>query len=345
VCGADDTQKPRDLVKQSEDVAWLEGIAASLDQARELDPGSSLSSGPRKLRTEAYARLGKLGTPEALAAVRRIEESAKMKIPAPEFAEPFSTHPAWHFGDPERRFLAEADAENGLTYAVLTAAYLGADDDYFFTWRETKDSDARWHRPVFTLLWQRPKSRSLAFTESDYGPGLLFSMAQHIPINRALEDNDLDGWTNWEEQIMNLREDSPDTDEDGVPDGKDVCPDYAPKPEDETDDDVRIIQKAFFATFGLTDSRYLLLVGEKSRKVQLWGYAGPVLYRNSDEWRSSRGLGGVFVNWEIIEKSDDKATVRISDWEGNLAASSQKVFLRKVQDDWFVVGREFGRLS
>jgi hypothetical protein len=332
-------------VKQSEDVAWLEGIAASLERAREIDPRGGLTSGPRKLRTEAYARLGELGTPEALAAVRRIEEAAKGKIPAPEFADPFSTHPVWHFGDSEREFLAVTEAENGLTYGVFRGYLLGADDDYFFTWRKTKDPDAPWHRPVYTLLWERPESRTLAFTESDHGPGLLLTMAQHVPINRALEDNDLDGWTNWEEQIMNLREDSADTDEDGIPDGKDICPGYAPAPEDETDTDVRIIQKAFFATFGLTDSRYLLLVDDKSRKVQLWGYAGPVLYRNGDEWRSRRGLGGVFVHWEIIEKSDDTATVRIHDWEGSLAAGSMKVFLKRIGDEWFVIGREFGWVS
>jgi len=332
-------------VSESEDVAWLEGIAASLDRARELDPRSSLGAGPRNLRTAAYARLGNLGTPEALAAVRRIEESAKEKISAPESADPFSPHPAWHFGDSEREFLAVTEAGNGLTYGVLRDNLLGADGDYFFTWRKTDDPEAAWHRPVYTILWQRPKSRTLAFTEGDGESGLLLTMAQHIPIDRALADGDMDGWTDWEEQVMSIDEGNPDTDGDGVSDGRDVCPDYAPAAGDEDDDEVAIIQKAFFATFGLSDSRYLLLVGEKSRKVQLWGYGAPILYRNGDEWRSNRGLGGVFVNWETTERSDEDATVQIYDWEGSEASGSQKVLLKKIQGEWFVVGRELGWVS
>ena len=108
---------------------------------------------------------------------------------------------------------------------------------------------------------------------------------------------------------------------------------------------MQILQKAIFATFGLTDSRHLLIVGPKSRKVHVFGYQGPILYLDdTDAWREEHQYGAVFVNWDL-KRNGDEAKVFIHDWEGMLAAGSQYVFLKRIGGKWIVVRRELGPVS
>jgi hypothetical protein len=46
------------------------------------------------------------------------------------------------------------------------------------------------------------------------------------------------------------------------------------------------------------------------------------------------------VTWKIVRKSVTGATVEIRDWEGPLAAGGQQVFLRRIRDQWIVIGRQ-----
>ena len=57
-----------------------------------------------------------------------------------------------------------------------------------------------------------------------------------------------------------------------------------------------------------------------------------------------RSYGGIFISWSVKTDGDD-ATADISDWEGNLAGGSQTVTLRKIEGQWFVVGRRTGMVS
>lgn len=327
---------PKEQIARSEDVEWLESVAASLERATELKPPGGLGRHAKDLRTAAYCRLGALGTPEALAAVRRIEEAAKVSKPTGESLGPL-THPAWHFADStlNELLVASVEGENGVTYGIIRGSFLGG-EDYYLISTATPADPATWSRPVWVQLWRSPRNNRMSYEEGD----LRLELAYTIPMRQTLEDSDGDGWTNFEEQTIGLREDAADTDGDGIGDGEDVCPDYAPPGEDREDEEVQIIQRAFFATFGLTDSRYLLLVGSDSRKVQLWGYAGPVLYRDRESWKLSHERGGVFVDWEIRERTDTEAKVRIHDWEGPEAGGTQEVLLKKMDGEWFVVGRE-----
>jgi len=80
--------------------------------------------------------------------------------------------------------------------------------------------------------------------------------------------------------------------------------------------------------------------------VQLWGYAGPVLYKpDHGTWRKEHQYGAVFVGWSISKKTATEAAVSIHDWEGPLAAGSQEVHLRKINGKWVVVRRELGPVS
>jgi hypothetical protein len=166
-----------------------------------------------------------------------------------------------------------------------------------------------------------------------------------ISVSDTLRDTDGDGWTDVEEERLGLDPFNEDSDGDGVMDGADSTPNYVPPAGVETNEEVIVIQKAFFTTFGLSGSRYLLIVNKASMKIPVWGYAGPVLYDvDPGEWRENHGYGGVFVGWKA-EIEGDSAKVHIHDWEGSLAASSQTFILKKMEGRWIVVGREIGPVS
>jgi hypothetical protein len=161
----------------------------------------------------------------------------------------------------------------------------------------------------------------------------------------VLRDQDGDGWTDVAEQRLGLDPQQNDTDGDGLADGLDPCPNFAPPAGQETNEEISILQKAIFATFGLTDSRYLLLVGPTSRKVQIWGYRGPVVYLERDhDWGKEFESAGIFVNWSVT-RDGTEAKVTISDFEGPLAAGIQYIYLKKIRNVWIVRKRELGGVS
>jgi len=91
----------------------------------------------------------------------------------------------------------------------------------------------------------------------------------------------------------------------------------------------------------LGGSRHLLLVGPASKRVHVWGYAGPVIYGHDvKSWSQKHQYGAVYVNWKIGKRlSDSEVIVEIVDYEGPLAAGGQDVGLRKIGNEWVVIGR------
>jgi hypothetical protein len=167
-----------------------------------------------------------------------------------------------------------------------------------------------------------------------------------LSLQALKQDSDGDGWTDIEEERLGLNPQDRDTDGDGIPDGQDICPNYAPKADEENDEEVQILQKAVLAEYGLSRSRALLLVGPGSKRFQVWGYRGPILYLNdTKEWTTNHPEGGIFVSWKITSKTNSEATVSLSDYEGPLAASSLELRLNKFGKEWFVTGRTAGWIS
>src|SRR5262249_338984 len=128
---------------------------------------------------------------------------------------------------------------------------------------------------------------------------------------------------------------APDTDDDGIPDGRDVCPLYALPRTGAADDTDTILQNAVFAAFALTGSRQMLYVTPSTPRVPIRGYGGPVIFDRPIPRDGSRG--GVYVSWKIRDRSATDAVVELTDWEGLLAAGGQDVFLKKIRGRWTVV--------
>lgn len=362
-----DPNNPHVKISNSTDVAWLEQIASSSLAAAELRPGGGLANQSKDLSTEAYCRLGVLGTPESIAAINRIEERARKIFPVPKISTPGDfTHPGWHFADADFEPLAQAKSADGVTYALIVSSNMG-DLDLFLISSKTPEDRSSWSRPLLIpdSLYRGIKDPKLTMNGSDQ---LVFSCVQETPPPRALmegtfdpgpkapamgpqqrrlsikeieKDSDGDGWTDIEEQRLGLDPRNKDTDGDGIPDGQDVCPNFSQRDEAKNDEEVKIFAKAIFATFGIGGSRHLLLVGNESKRVHVWGYAGPVIYaQNVKTWSKTHQYGAVYVSWRIRKRiSDKEVVVEIVDYEGPLAAGGQDVRLHKIGDEWVVVSR------
>jgi hypothetical protein len=357
-------------IQNSEDVEWLERIVLA-SEADAVLLRSIRQGQPKDMRTDAYARLGELGTDASLAAVRRIDSALTEGVNLTPTTLPLTTwpHPAWHFSDEQPRPLAETDAGDGRRFAVVRGLLLGA-SDLFLVSSKTPDDRANWTRPKllpvpvkgdaglsgFLLKWLAPDGLSLSYEQREPPPRAVNDGSRDDVTKRTWPpsgvqggvvfnlssvelDSDGDGWTNAEEQRLGLNPNRADTDGDGRPDGRDSCPTFAPD-RGRADETTTILQRALFAVFSVGRSRTTLLVGKGVQKVQVEGYAGPILYDiDTDKWQARYGSGGVFVTWKIERRDPTEAVVVIEDWEGMLAAGGQEVALRNIRGTWLAVAR------
>jgi hypothetical protein len=360
-------------IRNSTDPSWLKRVVADLNLAASLAQQPLARGGVIGIRASAYCRLGELATEESLSAVREIERRAALMPPAPPKAwYGFSPAPPFHFGSEEIKAVATTVARDRITYALVEGGELG-DLDAFITSSPTPDNKASWTRQALipNRLFMSIRDPRLIVDS----PGLLeFSFIQMNPGNRNLmegtdapwpsaprlgpqrwrlsipeitKDSDGDGWTDFEETRLGLNPHNPDSDGDGIPDGSDVCPNYAPTAADARDEQVAILQRAFFTAFGFSGSRHLLLAEPNEpdprrqrplRKIQLWGYGGPVLYGQTREgWASRHQYGAFFVSWGTPCIRGNRARVEIRDYQGPLASGYQYVVLRKIGNEWFAV--------
>ena len=355
----------------STDIASLEKLAGPPAASEGEVTSVSLGGGSKDRRKAAYIRLGKIGTPESIAALKRVEARWREIAPtAPTYRADVWTHPAWHFEDSRATPMATAKDSAGVTYAIVPGGMMGSLDLFLITSRTPEDKGS-WTRPVLIpnavyrgvsdpkLSFEGKDTLRFTFTQGEPGPrGLMEGQSSPVPaapkrgpqtwmlsLKELRKDTDGDGWTDIEEQRLGLDPKRADTDGDGIADGRDVCPDYAPPPGEANDEDAQIVQRAFFATFGLTGSRYVIFA-DGGRPVQFWGYGGPVLFNvNVAEFRKKYPEGSVSVNWTVGKKENDEVVVDVSDYEGPLAASGMGLKLRKIGGEWFVVELTPGWIS
>lgn len=322
-------------------------LAAALD-ARSAERIASDPTAKKSDRSEAYARLGELGTAESLAAVERIEKAAKQWKPSDPMTPGAFTTPGFHFADGELETDISAE-QNGVRYAVFVD-YVFGDMDLMLI----RKSGQLWSRPhlvpvklyrgmrdlalkagtagklIFTFVQNPPPPRGVMEGTQDKGetPPATGPREVNIDIAATLRDSDGDGITDVEESRLGLNPSKADSDGDGIRDGDDVAPDFAPSASDDT---TLILQRAFFATLGISHSRYHLFVIQDAPKFQPWGYRGFVVYGKHPET-----YGAVRVRWKILKRDETTAVVEIVDSEGPLAAGSMNVTLTRKNGSWYV---------
>ena len=363
-------QVPSETVASSTDVRRLEAIAGSWDEAAKLGT-YGMNRAAKDVRTTAYARLGELGTPESLEAIRRIEQNAQTAWRKRTVRLDAWTHPSWHFSDfDDRQKIATFNVGGGLAYTIVRdSGLLGDDDSFLLTGYSTQSLE--WQGPwlipkpdtqdcrTINLVFSESRGILIAFTKAQEAmlkpmnpvvsgcfPKInLEGITTWVSVKEILQDSDGDHLTDLEEERLGLDPNNIDTDADGLPDGSDICPDYTPGLDDARDENRRILQRAIFATFGLSGSQDLILVDPSSTRLQVWGYAGPIIYKADRKNWIQHHSGGLWVSWRVVSKHDDEAEVDIGDYLGPLAAGGQSVSLRRISGDWYVVKRTTGWVS
>jgi len=349
-------------LRTSTDIVWLERLAGD-DESVQIETPSGY--GPKKTRSFALVRLGAIGTPAAIAAIRRIEAAARSWKPWSERMNLDRVpHPAAHMGDGEFRPFVQIAGNDAVTYGLIAMSLLGGSDVFLTTSRAPRLS-SEWTRPNLVsqrapfgisdpmLTWTGPGWLQLEFSavasrdsrtvlvpiEPPAGPLPSGRQTWAISIPNVIADRDRDGWTDVEERRIGLRFDTADSDGDGIRDDVDVCPNYAASPTEATDVEAAILRKVFFAGYGIHRSHDLLLVSGASRPLQLWGSRGPVLYGvDRSQWVAEwGGLGPPILNWKLRALAADTATVQFGDYVANMAAAGYTATLKRIDGEWFVV--------
>lgn len=356
----------RGQIAASTDVAWLGQIAGSTDSATQLWRSGPPLGQAKDLRVNAYARLGELGTPESIAEQHRVEDALRQRPLLPTKASLAGrwTHPGWHMTDVTPIPIAQARASDGRRWVLVPADMLG-EWQLFLLLCTTDDACARpkpvgpWsmrYAHVDATLTETASGRmELTLTPKSAAPPSIMDGTAPLrpaplpaPERRSLvlkdieRDSDGDGWTDIEERTIGLDPGQRDSDSDGIDDGHDPAPLFAPPSADAQNEDVQILQRAVFAAFGLSESRWVLFARDENvPRIQPWGLSAPVIFNKPLKVDLMKGgPGGVYVAWKIVKKTDAEATVEISDWEGPLAAGGQHIVLRKIRNEWVVVGRQ-----
>jgi|GEM_PF-1568675 len=339
----------------SRDVAWLETVAAMKDDA----PSMMLHQSAKGFRSQAYARLGAIGSAESLAAADRIEARARQWRPNEDgFREGVIPHPGWHMGNGVMTSNVRATI-GGITYAIFVD-YLYGGMDLLLVSSKNPDGSL-WSRPhlvplklyrgmhdmtlapgakkgVLILSFTQDAPPKRAIMEGTRDPGAtapaIGPQSVEIDLAAVLHDSDGDGLTDVEEKRLGLQPGRADSDGDRIRDSDDTAPEFAP-PDDLSEDEL-LLQKAFFAAFGISESRYTMFVDAAlSTPIQPWGFRGQVIYNVHP-----KEYGAVSAGWKIAKRDDTSALVELFDGEGPLAAGGVNVRLEKKNGRWTVVAVE-----
>ena len=347
-----------EAVAQSKDVAFLEKVAGSAEMAAEFS-----SQDPSISRSGAYCRLGELGTAEALAAIGRLEVKAAKVNLTPVFV-PLGLSGMAGVGRMEVKPLATATGPDGVTYGILADRFLGG-WDFFLISTKTPAEPKSWSRPILlpapgqpSYNVRNPKLTFPGMTAGSQGMSLRFdydSVNGNLPRNAqtasptncrfslpdVMRDTDQDGWTDLEEARLGLDPRKADTDADGMPDGQDPCPDFAPADTAINALNTQILVRATFALLGFSESRELLVLSPESPRIQVIGYTGPILSKMvlpTSESNTSPIVARITWSIDQPSQSPDQATVTIRISRGPMASIVHSVSMRKIDGQWFATG-------
>ncbi len=346
-------------------------VAPALEQVM---TDASVGHGARRA---AYVALGRLGTPEAIAAVARFEAPLRK---APHTWEPAPITPAltlpvggdvdyetWPDDVRARTSITATDAAGKKVVASLSP-YLGGYNDVWI-WRS--DDGRRWDRPLFTGITHaaraprshvelvrldvRPTGVVLAYRL----PGGGTTMRAYLEWKNIEKDSDGDGVTDLAEKRLGTKLDEKDSDGDGRGDAEDGNPN-APSTNLPSDDQL-LYRQVFLAWFAFFRARGVVVVdrGVEAR-LEYPGRRDPVVTlrrRAMAKLQDEAGLfatdyvgfGGPFLAGGTRGEAQpepeynaarDQAVVGFDVFRGGTSAVGYNVTLRKIGDAWVVTAMD-----
>ncbi|HEX5217552.1 MAG TPA: hypothetical protein VFV98_18960 [Vicinamibacterales bacterium] len=340
-------------IAQSRDVAWLESIVLNTGASPTLL--ASVRT-PIDARRGAYFRLGNIGDAAALAVLDRIETKLRDVDLVPPVLPLEEITPR---GDRRPRTPIATIDRNGTSFGLVGSTMLGGPDIFLITTKTPNDPDS-WSRPRLTPLQWRPGFSwsdirlrwlledllEVSYAEGSARPGAVLGglgnnggCSAYVPpldtpptrriatihVDEIARDADGDGWTDLEEQILGIDSHDPDTDDDGVPDGRDTSPDTAVPRTSTADRREEMLGRAFFVINGFSDSRFVRYL-PADKVTSLWGYPGPIVRR-----QPRFETFGHFAWWTIEKVTTTSAQIWVGDTD-----SEYFVVLTRTSGRWVV---------
>jgi len=297
----------------------------------------------RKLKQHALTALGKIGTVPAIEAIKKFETwSQKRYTDSQPFYMGSQEYAIDHFASSDAQPLAKTQDKDNKTWAIVRLSKY-SQSDIFLT---SLIKDDQWSEPIFIDLPEMPDMQNFQKTKWNLlVDGTSFKITYddktyESKINDQLNDTDKDGLPDIVEARLLTDAKNPDSDNDGVLDGKDSNP--LTLKHKETNDATEIRQAVFSVLFATTSSRNMIYIVDRDEfaKQEYYGFSGPVI--KVSEHR--QGMVNV-TSIDIRYQSDDSATVSIHDYEASLAASTHEAKLQKIHGKWVVVEFELTMIS
>src|SRR5262249_54085485 len=151
----------------STDIAWLTDLALSCGtEGTPILPGTAFNQA-KNCRTEAYARLGQLGTIESIEAMGAIEAQTRLAWKKNASSLAGLPHPAFHVGDTkEVERLLTLKAGGGPDYVIFRGYALLGDNDWFLQVGLARPALMPKAGPdqAFNLVYSKDKGVLIVFT-------------------------------------------------------------------------------------------------------------------------------------------------------------------------------------
>jgi hypothetical protein len=308
----------------------------------------------RNVKLHALPALGRIGSKEALKAYEDFQAWAAKFPPYHPFM--FGPHesPMDHFADQDVAPLVKWSAGSGQTQREFAVFRWGRYGETRL-WLVSRAPSGPWDTPGLLAMSAGDAERigKAEHLTGVYDAGRLALKGDHINLTvdpqREADDADKDGVPDAIEVMLGTDPNKADSDGDGIPDGNDSNP-LTPRPA-QVSEDMEIRQAAFLALFGTSSTRNAANIA--------WG-AGAKGPAEIPEWARQEyyGMGGYVLRshkirqgWinitgiDISRKSATEALVSIHDYEGNTAASTHEIVVKRLGRLWVPVSVQMTIIS
>ena len=319
----------------------------------------TIDDADRRLKQLVLVGLGRFGTKKALDAVREFEIWAENNNSVSQnFRFGWKNAAVDHYPPNLLKPLAICKDKNGKEWAIFTWYRLSKPN----FWITQKIENDTWLPPIllnvpelFTTAWWDAK-----FTLGIDGDKFIVKAeGKTISFNLKdqLIDSDNDGLTDIFERAIKTDPKSPDSDDDGILDGKDGNPHIPRTKEHNTIMDIR--QTAFFALFAISNSQYSISIVNTNENImqildedsiaeqEYYGYGGFVLrYSKIKDCTIKKKIKANIIldRYAIKTKlkvdmiSENNAIVTFGNLISPLGGGGGKLILKKIRGKWVVVG-------
>jgi hypothetical protein len=290
----------------------------------------------RDLKQYALLKVASLGTAPAMDVIRSFDRWAETRRESPAlFRIGLKDHGSAHFAPYELKALSTALDRRGVKWAVFEwGVYPGTKERDWELWLTRSQEGGGWGRPVFlNIPFHRYADDKRCRLQVEGERFLLDCQgaAHRFTLAEKQRDTDGDSLADLVERRLGTDLRHPDSDGDGVPDGKDGNP--LTPPLDRTDDTTQIRQAVFSFMYATSDSEDVLVVeqGRPFAKQEYRGYRGIVI--------PAPRLGqncATLTRFAVTLDAADAATVEINE-SGLGSGAGWQIGLKKYHGKWVVV--------